>query len=116
MIRAPLTTFWRAVAQLDAAAADESGLAGARDGHLAELAGTAGLVEVAPAELTVRIVYSTFDEWWEPYTLGVGPAGDHVAHLDGAGRAALRARCAELLPVAPIDVEATAWAVRATVA
>jgi SAM-dependent methyltransferase len=114
--RAPLTTFWRAVGQLDAAAADESGLGGARAGHLAELAVAAGLVDVEPAELTVRIAYPTFDDWWEPYTLGVGPAGDHVAGLDAAGREALRARCADLLPPAPIDVEATAWAVRATVA
>ena len=114
--RAPLTTFWRAVGQLDATAADESGVAGARAGHLAQLADAAGLVDVASAELTVQVSYATFDEWWQPYTLRVGPAGDHVAHLDGAGRAALRARCADLLPSAPIDVEATAWAVRAVVA
>ncbi len=114
--RAPLTTFWRAAGQLDAAVVDESGLAGARAGHLTELAEAAGLVDVEPAELTVRISYPTFDDWWEPYTLGVGPAGDHVARLDDAGRAALRAACAALLPAAPIDVEATAWAVRASVA
>ena len=114
--RAPLTTFWRAAGQLDAAVVDESRLAGARAGHLRELAGAAGLVGVDPAELTVRISYPTFDDWWEPYTLGVGPAGDHVARLDDAGRAALRAACAAMLPPAPIDVEATAWAVRASVA
>jgi SAM-dependent methyltransferase len=114
--RAPLSTFWRAVGDLDAAAVDESGLPGARDGHLVELAAAAGLVDPAQAELTVRITYPTFDAWWEPYTLGVGPAGDHVARLDDAGRAALRARCAELLPTGPLDVEAVAWAVRATVA
>ena len=113
--RAPLTTFWRAAGQLDAAVVDESGLAGARAGHLTELTDAAGLVDVEPAELTVRISYPTFDDWWEPYTLGVGPAGDHVARLDDAGRVALRAACAELLPPAPIDVEATAWAVRASV-
>jgi SAM-dependent methyltransferase len=114
--RAPLSMFWRAVGQLDAGAVDESGLPGARDGHLAELAVAAGLLDPDQAELTVRISYPTFEDWWEPYTLGVGPAGDHVARLDDAGRVALRARCAELLPPAPIDVVATAWAVRAAVA
>ena len=44
--RAPLTTFWRAAGQLDAAVVDESGLAGARAGHLTELADAAGLVDV----------------------------------------------------------------------
>jgi ubiquinone/menaquinone biosynthesis C-methylase UbiE len=114
--RAPLTTFWRAAGQLDDATVDESGRAGARAGHLAELAEAAGLLDVEPAELTVQVTYPTFEDWWEPYTLGVGPAGDHVTRLDDAGRAALRARCADLLPQPPIDVAATAWAVRAIVA
>jgi hypothetical protein len=59
----------------------------------------------------VAVPYSSFDEWWEPYTLGVGPAGDHVARLDDAGRERLRARCAELLPGGAFTVAATAWTV-----
>ena len=112
--RAPLTTFWHAAGQLDAATVDESGLAGAREGHLVELAGAAGLAGAEQSELTVRVTYPTFEDWWQPYTLGVGPAGDHVARLDDARRDALRARCAALLPPPPIEVVATAWAVRAT--
>ena len=42
----PLSTFWRAVSELDPAARDESALAGARDGHLAELFERAGLADV----------------------------------------------------------------------
>lgn len=114
--RAPLTTFWRAAGQLDTATVDESGLAGARDGHLTELARAAGLVDVEQSELAVAVPYSSFDAWWEPYTLGVGPAGDHVGRLDDAGRRALRQQCAALLPAAPFEISATAWAVRATVA
>lgn len=48
----------------------------------------------------------------EPFTLGVGPAGDHVDGLDEEGRVRLRARCAELLPEPPFDLEAVAWAAR----
>ena len=45
--------------------------------------------------------------------MGVGPAGDHVAKLDGAQRALLRDRCAQLLPPAPFEVTASAWSVSA---
>jgi hypothetical protein len=61
--------------------------------------------------LTVKVRFSTFDDWWEPFTLGVGPAGAHVTQLDEARRDALRSRCAQLLPSGPFDVAATAWCV-----
>jgi hypothetical protein len=67
---------------------------------------------VEPAELTVRVTYPDFAAWWEPYTLGVGPAGDYVATLSPAHVGALRARCAALLP-APIAINASAWTVLA---
>ena len=52
---------------------------------------------------------ASYDEWWDPYTLGVGPAGSYVAALDPAGRDRLRARCESLLPDPPFEVEAVAW-------
>jgi len=109
----PLSTFWQAVNELDPGAHDESDLAGAREGHLAELFDMAGLQQIEPSVLTVRVPYPTFEDWWEPYTFGVGPAGDYVAQLDDAGRDAIRSRCAQLLPPAPFEVTASAWAVRA---
>jgi len=54
-----------------------------------------------------------FADWWEPFTFGVGPAGDYVAHLDDAQRGALRARCAEVLPPAPFELSASAWYMQA---
>ncbi len=65
--------------------------------------------------LTVTVRFASFDDWWEPYTLGVAPAGVHVGQLDEGGRQALRARCAELLPPAPFEVTASAWNVLARV-
>jgi len=109
----PLTTFWRAVLDLDPQARDESGRAGARPGHLGELCASAGLTAVVPTTLTVTVRFETFEQWWDPFTLGVGPAGDYVRGLDEAGRAAVRARCAELQPEAPFEVSASAWCVRA---
>jgi hypothetical protein len=63
--------------------------------------------------LTVQIRFATFADWWEPFTLGVGPAGAYVSQLGHAQRQAVRARCAQLLPSAPFHICATAWTVRA---
>ena len=113
--RAPHGPFWKAARQLDPDVDDESRLAGAREGHLAELFDAAGVREIADGAISVSIEHATFDEWWEPYTLGVGPAGTHVAHLDEQQRAALRDRCRDLLPDAPFTIEARAWAARGVV-
>ena len=110
----PLSIFWTAVSDLDPGARTESELAGARQGHLLELFGAAGLHETEELTLTVEVPFGSVDDWWQPYTLGVGPAGAYVAGLSPEGREALRARCAELLPDAPFMVAASAWCVRAT--
>jgi hypothetical protein len=110
--RTPLTVFWRAARELDPGARDESGLAGAREGDLAHLLRQAGLEDVVAAELEAPFEAANFEEWWEPFLLGVGPAGQYVAGLDEEARAALRERCRTLLPGAP---RAVAWAARGTV-
>ena len=107
----PLTTFWQAAKDLDPEVADEATLPGTGEGDLGVLAREAGLRDAVEVTLTVTVPYTGFDQWWEPYTLGVGPAGDHVQQLDEAGRAALRDHCAELLPEGPFTVDATAWTV-----
>jgi SAM-dependent methyltransferase len=109
----PLVTFWQAVHELDPSAPGEATLAGTREGHLTELAVAAGLADVEDTRLTVEVGFATYDDWWVPYTLGVGPAGSYVAGLDDAHRDALRDRCAELLPEAPFRLTASAWTVRA---
>jgi SAM-dependent methyltransferase len=110
--RTPLTVFWRAARELDPGARDESGLAGAREGDLAELLRQAGLEDVVAAELEVPFAAASFEEWWDPFLLGVGPAGQYVAGLDEEARVALRERCRALLPGAP---GAVAWAARGVV-
>ena len=110
--RGPLSLFWTAVRQLDPGARDESELAGARAGHLAELFKAAGLQKVDDTDLAVRVEYASFDDWWEPFTLGVGPAGAYVAGLDTVRREELRERCRQLVPVAPFMLEAIAWVAR----
>jgi SAM-dependent methyltransferase len=114
--KGPLSVYWRAVHELDPDAPDESRLAGATEGDLSELFHRAGLADVQELALPVRVEHLTFEEWWEPYTLGVGPAGAYVAGLDHERRERLRARCAELLPAPPFVISAQAWAARARVA
>ena len=109
----PLTTFWRAARDIDPTVRDEGDLPGTREGHLGDLCREAGLRRVESTKLTVRVRFDTFAEWWEPFTFGVGPAGAHIASLDGPPRAALRDRCAEFLPPEPFEIAASAWAVRA---
>jgi SAM-dependent methyltransferase len=108
----PLGTFWEAARELDPSVSDESGLAGAAEGQLAELFVSAGLDGVEDGAVVVSVWHTSFDEWWEPYTLGVGPGGAYVAGLDEAARTALRERCRTLLPEAPFSIDARAWAAR----
>ena len=109
----PLSLFWKVVHGLDPDAPGEAGLAGARQGHLVELCRTAGLRGVEDTRLTVAVRYTGFDEWWESFTLGVGPAGAYVTGLDAPEQETLRAACAERLPPVSFEVSASAWAVRA---
>ena len=113
--RGPLSLFWEAARELDPDVEDESQLAGAREGHLAQLFQAAGLHEIEEGALSVAVEHSSFEDWWEPFTLGVGPAGAHVAGLDAKQRARLRALCSERLPAEPFLVSARAWAARGLV-
>jgi hypothetical protein len=108
----PLAAFWRAVHDIDPGATDEAALPGARKGHLAMLCKAAGLCRTEELSLTVTVRFDTFADWWEPFTLGVGPAGAYVSRLAVEQREALRTRCEELLPAPPFPVKASAWTVR----
>jgi hypothetical protein len=99
------------VRELDPAAADESDLPGAREGDLARLFTQAGLTGIQATTLTVRARYDSFGQWWEPYTLGAGPAGAYVASLSPGHRDAVREQCQRMLPTGPVEISATAWAV-----
>ena len=108
----PLRAFWQAAREMDPAVDDESHLAGTREGHLAELFDAAGLHEVGATALTVARDHPSFEEWWEPFTHRVGPAGSFVARLEPVRQGELRERCRALFPAAPFVVTATAWAAR----
>jgi SAM-dependent methyltransferase len=108
----PLSLFWQAARELDPEVDDESQLAGVREGQLAGLFEAAGLHEIEEIVLSASLEHPSFDEWWEPFTRGVGPAGAYAASLDAERQARLRENCRGLLPDAPFVLTARAWATR----
>ncbi|MFN8620133.1 MAG: class I SAM-dependent methyltransferase [Chloroflexota bacterium] len=109
----PLGLFWRAARDLDPTIHDESRLPGVREGHLAQLLEATGmLTDITHASQLVRVVHPTFEDWWQPFTRGVGPAGAYVATLDDDHREALRSRCEALAGSGPITITGRAWAAR----
>ena len=111
----PLSAFWQAAREQDPEVHDESRLAGAREGHLGELFESAGLSEIEETIVSARLEHPTFEEWWEPFTLGVGPAGAYVVGLSEDEQAALRQQCRGALPNAPFVLTARAWTTRGLV-
>ena len=109
----PLSVYWEAVRELDPASEGEAHLAGATEGDLTRLFEQAGMTDVDEDPLTVNVEHTTFDEWWEPYTLGVGPAGAYIAGLAPEAREELRENCRARLPEPPFTISASAWSARA---
>jgi SAM-dependent methyltransferase len=110
--KGPLGTFWQAARELDPGVHDEGDLPGAREGHLPMLFAAAGLNDVESTSLVADLEHATFDEWWGPFTEGVGPAGAYVGTLGPERREALRERCRALLGDAPFRITSVAWAAR----
>jgi SAM-dependent methyltransferase len=111
-----LRTFWDAAAELDPRAPDESSMRYRSAEELESLWGRGGLEDVETGPLEVEVAYGGFDEYWEPFTLGVGPAGAYCASLDPQQRQALREGCFSRVgsPAGPFSLTARAFAVRGT--
>jgi SAM-dependent methyltransferase len=112
-----LSTFWRAVATVTPDAQGERAFVGVRDGDIAELLTAAGLEEVRSGTLTTSAAYEDFDDFWQPFTFAVGPAGNHLRSMAPEQQDAVREECRRLLgdPTGPFELEARAWYARGTV-
>jgi ubiquinone/menaquinone biosynthesis C-methylase UbiE len=112
-----LRTFWEAAAAVDPAVRSERGRVGTKEGDIARLLAAAGLRDVEDGDLLATASYESFDDWWEPFTHGVGPAGDHLRSLDDHAREAVRRECRSRLgaPEGAFTLEAHAWFARARV-
>ena len=87
-----LRTLWDAAARLDhtVVGRDEATMPVGRPGGLLDLWQRSDLEDVDGSRVTVTTDFVDFDDYWEPFLAGQGPAGVYVAGLPDAARAALR--------------------------
>jgi SAM-dependent methyltransferase len=113
-----MRAFWDAAIELDAKAKPmDEGLRFplCNPRPLEALFSQAGLKRAEVTAIDIATPFSGFDDYWQPFLGGQGPAPAYAMSLDEAARARLRERIRERLPTAPdgsISLVARAWAAR----
>ena len=110
-----LRTFWDAALEFDAAAPDEGRVMRlCSEDELAALWERHGLSEVETCAIDVAAGYDDFEDYWIPFTLGVGPGGAYFASLNTDRQQQLQTSCFRRLgaPDEPFTLTARAFAVR----
>jgi SAM-dependent methyltransferase len=116
-----LRFFWDEAVALDPAieAKDERHMKFSRQGELGDLWRNAGLINVKDQPLVIDQAYSSFNDYWEPFTKGAGPGGAFVVSLSEDRRQQLEARMRKRLlgdrQDGPFTLKARAWCVRGDV-
>jgi SAM-dependent methyltransferase len=114
-----MRVFWDAAAALDPTTArmDEGvRFPLCRPEALEALFSGAGLRDAQVTALDIPTTFESFEDYWQPFLGGQGPAPAYAMSLDEAARTRLRDRIRERLPVqadGSIHLTARAWAVRA---
>lgn len=110
--------FWDAAVSLDPAAAsliESLKFSICSHAALGEAFQSAGLDAVEVRAIDVPAVFRNFDDYWEPFLSGQGPAPGYAVSLPEDRRVALREKLRQTLPVAPdgtIPLTIRAWAAR----
>ena len=116
-----LRTFWDEAVALDSsiAARDEGNMPLCRRGELTALWQAHGLEQIEEQPIAIDLAFSSFDDYWQPFRGGQGPAGAYVSSLTDPQQAALEARLRGRLLGArqdgPFTLQARAWAVKGVV-
>jgi SAM-dependent methyltransferase len=116
-----LRFFWDEAVAFDPAIEpkDERYMKLSRQGQLGDLWKMAGLINVWEAPLVIEQAYVSFNDYWEPFTRGAGPAGAYVASLPEDRRRQLEARMRRRLlgdrQEGTFTLKARAWCVRGEV-
>ncbi|GAA5197590.1 class I SAM-dependent methyltransferase [Microbacterium jejuense] len=106
----PLSDFWRVATALDPGVRGEASLNGASEGQLVDIFERAGLHDVTQSVVGCTVSFQNFDEWWQPFLGGVGPAGRYVATLDDAAAAQLERALRDEIGDGGFEITARAWA------
>jgi ubiquinone/menaquinone biosynthesis C-methylase UbiE len=109
-----LSTFWQAARRVDPALTGERRMAGVSHGDIADRFRRAGLEDVEDGELEASADYASFEDFWHPFTFGVGPAGQYLASLPAEQQGRVRDACREALPEGSFSLSARAWYARGT--
>ena len=115
-----LRTFWKAAISLNTEAADlaeNKRFPYCTQEGLKNLASAAGLVEIESTPLEAPAVFKSFDDFWNPFTLGAGPAPGYCVNLEPEAREQLRCtllRRLSILDDGSIPMKIRAWGIRAT--
>jgi ubiquinone/menaquinone biosynthesis C-methylase UbiE len=104
-----LSTFWQAARELDPNVVGERLRAGVEEGDLGDRFRRAGLERIEEGALEASASYDDFSDFWDPFTFGVGPAGQHLASLSPEDQEKLREACRERLPDGSFSLTARAW-------
>ncbi len=113
-----LRRYWEAAAAVDPEGVEAVGaelFPICEPGALAAAFRAAGLEDVADRAIEIPAVFVDFDDYWQPFLSGIGPAPGFNLRLDEARRGAVRERLRATLPVEPdgsIHLTAGAWAAR----
>jgi len=110
-----LRTFFDAALTLDPDAPDEGRTMSIQDADdLHRVWSEAGLEDIQTGALTVEAEYADFDDFWQPFTTGTGPAGAYCVSLGPEQQHALREELRRRLndPRGQFRLSARAWAVR----
>ena len=111
-----LRIVWDAMRQVHPDAGGEHALPGTANGDILQRFERAGLSDITGGTLTAHAEYTGFDDFWEPFTLAVGPAGEHLRSMSADQQAQVRETCRALVPDGPFGLDARAWYARGTVA
>lgn len=111
-----LRTFWQSARAIVPTAPAERLEVGSLE-EFGDFAARAGLEDLDASPLDVSSEYQSFDDLWNSYQRGVGPAGDFCASLDADTREALHAEYYRRLdePEGSFTLTAQAWSLRGRV-